>query len=204
MADPLRLLAFNFKRLLAEDGGVAAVEMSIIAPVALLFLSVAVAGGQTLTLYHKTVLAAHTVTDLVSRTPYQKDTITNTAQAEMMNESDLDTDLMLSQMIYYPNDATNLQVVMSELQVNAQTNQGTVIWSEGCNGATPLKVGAVLNLDPSYSALGAQFLLYGQVNNTFQPLGVTLSLAPITLSSTEMLTIRNATSITINWNSKTC
>jgi hypothetical protein len=47
-------------------------------------------------------------------------------------------------------------------------------------------------------------LLYGQISNTFQPLGVTLSVPPITLNSTDILTIRNATSITLNRDSKTC
>lgn len=204
MVDLMRSLPRRLKRMLADDYGIAAVEMSLVAPVALLFLSVAVAGGQSLSLYHKTVIAAHTVTDLVSRTPYQKDTLTNTALAELLNESDLDTDLMLSQMIYYPNSASSLQVVMSELQVNSQTNQGTVVWSEGCNGGTALTVGTVLNLDPSYSALGANYLLYGQLNNTFQPLGGMLAIPPITLTSSEMLTIRNAQSITINPDAKTC
>jgi Flp pilus assembly protein TadG len=204
MVDPFRLAWAAAKRFSAEESGVAAVEMVLIAPVALLMLSVAVAGGQSLTLYHKNVLATDSITDLVSRTPYQKDTITNANGAELLNESDLDTDMMLSQMVYYPSNAANLQIIMSELLLNKATNQGTVVWSEGCNGATALTVGAIINLDPSYSLLGASYLLYGQISNTFQPLGVTLSVPPITLNSTDILTIRNANSITLNRDSKTC
>jgi Flp pilus assembly protein TadG len=204
MVDLIRLALAAARKFSANDRGVAAVEMVLIAPVALLMLSVAVAGGQSLTLYHKNVLATDSITDLVSRTPYQKDTITNANGAEILNESDLDTDLMLSQMVYYPSNASNLKIVMSELSLNTSTNQGTVVWSEGCNGATALTVGSIINLDPSYSLLGATYLLYGQISNTFQPLGVTLSVPPITLNSTDILTIRNATSITLNRDSKTC
>ena len=48
--------------------------MVFIAPVALALLSLGFAGGQSLTVYHKVVLSAHTVTDLVSRT-HLRDTI---------------------------------------------------------------------------------------------------------------------------------
>jgi Flp pilus assembly protein TadG len=204
MVDRFPPFARRLKRWFADDDGVAAVEMTLIAPAALLFLSLAVAGGQSLTLYHKTVLAADTITDLVSRTPYSKDTYKNINAAELLNESDLDNDLMLSQMIYYPNNASGLKLTMSELQLNTSTNQGTVVWSEGCNGATALAVGTKLNLDPSYSASGANYLLYGTASNTFQPLGIMLPLPPITLNSTNILTIRNATQITIYPDSKTC
>jgi Flp pilus assembly protein TadG len=174
MVDPIRRALAAARRFCADASGVAAVEMVLIAPVALLMLSVAVAGGQMLTIYHKNVLATNAITDLVSRSPYKKDTITNASGAELLNESDLDTDMMLAQMVYYPSNAANLKIVMSELLLNKTTNQGTVIWSEGCNGATALTVGSVINLDPSYSLLGANYLLYGQIYNTFQPLGVKL------------------------------
>jgi hypothetical protein len=64
-----------------------------------------------------------------------------------------------------------------------------------------LPVGTVITLDPSYSAAGAAYLLYGQVTYTFQPLGGFLSLPTMTLSSTETLTIRNAPQIDIQWGS---
>lgn len=202
MVDPLHLSTRSAKRLIGDDRGIAAVEMAFIAPIALLFLGLVVAGGQSLTVYHKTVLATHTVTDLVSRTPFFADP--NTQQAELLNESDLDSDLMLSQMVFYPKDASQLQVVMSELKVNANSNQGQVVWSEGCNGGAALKAGTQINLDPSYAAAGATYLLYGQASIVFQPLGVVMSLPPITLSSTDILTIRYAQQITLVMDSKTC
>ena len=194
MVDPIRLALAAARRFSADASGVAAVEMVLIAPVALLLLSVAVAGGQSLTIYHKNVLAADTVTDLVSRTPYAKDTITNATGAELLNESDLDTDLMLSQMVYYPTNATNVKIVMSELLLNTATNQGEGGLERRLQRRHGADLGSIINLDPSYSLLGASYLLYGQITNTFQPLGVTLSVPPITLNSTDILTIRNANS----------
>ncbi len=195
----LRPLARRARRLIAEDSGIAAVETAFIAPVALILLSIGVASGQSLELYHKTVQTAHTVTDLVSRTTYAPDP--NTAAAELLPQSALDTDLALSQMTMYPHDTTNLQIVMSELKVNGTTNQGTVVWSEGYNGGTKLSVGTNITLDPAYVASGATYLLYGQVSYSFQPLGGILTLPQITLNATDMLTIRNAQQITIQWGS---
>ncbi len=184
---------------LADISGVAAVEMAFIAPIALALMSLGFAGGQSLTVYHKVVLSAHTVTDLVSRTVYTPDP--NNSNAELLNQSALDTDLALSQMLLYPESTANLQVVVSELKVNAASNNGAVVWSEGYNGGTKLTVGSTVALDPAYVATGATYLLYGQVSYSFQPLGGVLSLPSLSLNSTETLTIRNAQQITVQWGS---
>jgi Flp pilus assembly protein TadG len=192
----LRTLANHAKLWARDESGIAAVEMAFIAPVALGFLSLVVASGQALTIYHRTVLTAHSVTDIVSRTPYQADP--NISSAETLSSTGLDADLALGQLVFYPTDATNLKVVMTELVVNPSTNQGTVKWSEGYNGGVALSCGTVINLDPSYSASGASYLLYGQVNYAYQPLGVLMNLAAMTLTATEILTIRNAPQITVS------
>ena len=187
------------RRFLADAGGVAAVEMAFIAPIALALMSLGFAGGQSLTIYHKVVLSAHTVTDLVSRTVYIPDP--NNSGCELLAQSALDTDLALSQMLLYPESTTTLKVVVSELKVNSSTNRGTVVWSEGYNGGTALTVGTNIALDPAYVATGATYLLYGQVTYSFQPLGGVLSLPYLNLTSTETLTIRNAPQITVQWGS---
>ena len=143
------------------------------------------------------MLAAHTVTDLVSQTPYQmSSTVTGATQ---LNQSDLDTDLALASEVIYPFGSANMQVVVTEVSVNTTTQIGTVVWSEGYNGGTPIRVGTQLTLDPSVSNAGANFLVYGQVTYTFQPVGVYLPAASLNLSASEMLTPRNAAQISINW-----
>jgi Flp pilus assembly protein TadG len=194
-----RPLAAAARCFLGDASGVAAVEMAFIAPVAITLLFVGFAGGQTLNLNHKVVLAAHSTTDLVARSIYIQDS--NNPKAELLAQSALDADIAFSQLIMYPDANGTLTEVMSELQVNKGNNTGVVVWSRPSPGATALPIGTVVTLDPSYSATGADYLLYGQVTYTFQPLGGLLSLPPITLSSTETLTIRNAPQIDIDPNS---
>jgi Flp pilus assembly protein TadG len=194
-----RPLASAARCFLGNASGVAAVEMAFIAPVAITLLFVGFAGGQTLNLNHKVVLAAHSTTDLVARSIYIQDS--NNPKAELLAQSALDADIAFSQLIMYPDANGTLTEVMSELQVNTGNNTGVVVWSRASPGATKLPNGTVITLDPSYSATGAAYLLYGQVTYTFQPLGGLLSLPPITLSSTETLTIRNAPQIDIDPNS---
>ncbi len=180
---------------LTDERAVAAVEMALIAPVALIMLFLIVAAGQTLMIYHKVVLAAHTVTDLVSRTPYVADP--NTQGGELVPQSTVQNDLALAQMVLYPWDPSNLTASVSELSVNASNNVGTVVWSEPYpSTASAPKTGSTVSLDPNYTASGAPYLLSGQVTYTFQPLGGVLSLPPITLTASEILIIRNATQIT--------
>jgi len=188
------LLPFATRRF-ADQSGVAAVEFAFLAPVALAFLSLAFAGGQSLSIYHKTVMTAHIVTDMVSRSPYTQDT--SVANAEQLASTALDSDLGLGQLVMYPNDATNLAVVMTELKLDTVAQTATVVWSEGYNGGVALACNATITLDPSYYTSGATYMLYGKVSYTYQPFGVALNLSPLSFSGTEILTIRNATQITV-------
>ena len=194
MANALRNLQRLARRLHADQSGVAAVEMAFVGPVALAFLSLAFAGGQGLSIYHKTVLTADIVTDLVSRTSYSPDL--SVANAEQLVSGSLDADLALGQLVLYPNDATNLAIVMTELKVTSPTT-ATVVWSEGYNGGVALSCGVTLTLDPKYAQAGETYLLYGQASYSYQPLGVSFNLPVMSLSATYMLTIRNATQITV-------
>ena len=178
----------------ADESGVAAVEMAFVGPVALAFLSLAFAGGQGLSIYHKTVLTADIVTDLVSRTPYSPDP--NIANAEQLVSGSLDADLALGQLVLYPNDATNLDDRDDRTEGHVAYH-GDVVWSEGNNGGVALSCGVTLTLDPKYTQAGETYLLYGQASYTYQPLGVSFNLPVMSLSATDMLTIRNATQITV-------
>jgi Flp pilus assembly protein TadG len=194
MANALRTLQRLAGRQLADESGVAAVEMAFVGPVALAFLSLAFAGGQGLSIYHKTVLTADIVTDIVARTPYSPDN--TVANAEQLASTSLDADLALGQLVLYPNDSTNLTFVMTELKVTSPTT-ATVVWSEGYNGGVALSCGVTLTLDPKYTQAGETYLLYGKASYSYQPLGVSFNLPTMSLSASDMLTIRNATQITV-------
>jgi hypothetical protein len=160
-------------------------------------LGLAAMAGQGFEIERRTSLAARTVTDLVSQTPYTQNAAV--AGATALNQSDLDTDLALSSEIMWPNSTTGLQVVVSELLVKSANNTGVVVWSEPYNGATALAVGTVVPLTPTVVATGAAYLIYGQVQYTFQPLNIMVSSAPITFKESDILLPRNASQITINW-----
>ena len=179
-----------------SDSGVAAVEMALIAPVAFAVLGLIVASGQSLNYWRRTVAVAHTVTDLVSRTP---DTTAdpNITNAEDLTQSALINDLALSQLVMYPASTSTLQVVLTEIAVNTTNNTGTVVWSQGYNGATPTPCTTTFTLNANLTAAGATYMLIGGSSYTFQPLGVALNLPSMTLSSSDILTIRYAPQIVI-------
>ena len=180
----------------AADSGVAAVEMAFVAPVALILLSVIVASGMTLNAWRRTNAVAHTVTDLVSRTPNTTQDA-NIAGAEDLAQSDLLTDLGLSQLVIFPSDPSTLQITITEIQIDNVKNTGTVVWSQGYNGGTPTACATVFNLNGNIATAGATYMLATGVSYSFQPLGVVLNLPPMTLTSSELLTIRYAPQIVV-------
>lgn len=201
-------LSRRVRRFSAAEGGVAAVEMALIMPVALGLLSLIVASGQSLNYWRRTVAVAHTVTDLVARTPDTSPDAT-VLNAEDLTQSALVNDLALSQLVMYPASTTNLQIVLTEILVNTTNNTGSVVWSQAYNGATPTPCTTSFTLNSNLSAAGATYMLVSSASYSFQPLGVTMNLPVMTLTASDMLTIRYApqiviTSVTDTTNFKKC
>jgi hypothetical protein len=183
---------------LTSEHGTAGVELALFLPPALILLALAVMAGEGFELQRKALLAARTITDLVSQAPYVQDP--PVPGATLLNQSDLDTDLALSSEIMWPNSTSSLQVVVSELSVNAANKTGTVVWSEPYPaGASPLPIGMVINLSPDLVSAGATYLIYGQVQYTFAPLNIYQLVGPITLNEADTLVPRNAAQIAINY-----
>jgi hypothetical protein len=170
--------------------------MALVTPVALALHTLIVASGQSLNYWRRTVAAAHTVTDLVSRTP---DTIPDLVVnlAEDLTQAALINDLALSQLVMYPGATNTLQIVLTEILINPVTNTGTVVWSQGYNGATPTSCTNIFTLNSNISAAGATYMLVGSVSYSFQPLGVTSNLPVMTFNASDMLTIRYAPQIIV-------
>ena len=184
------------RKFAAADAGVAAVEMAFVFPVAVIAMSLIVASGQSLNAWRRTNAVAHSVTDLVSRTP----DITadpGIPTAEDLNQSDLLTDLSLSQLIMWPADSSTLQIVMTEVLVNNGNNTGKVVWSQGYNGASPASCATTFALNANLVGAGATYMLVGSVSYSFQPLGVEVNLPLMTLTSSDVLTIRYAPQIIV-------
>jgi len=184
---------------LTSEHGTAGVELALILPPALIMLALAAMAGEGFEIQRKALLAARTVTDLVSQAPYVPDA--NLSGGTVLNYSDLYTDMGLSTEIMWPDSTSSLQVVVSELSVNAANNTGTVVWSYSYPTGTPtLPLNMVISLSPSLVSAGAAYLIYGQVQYTFQPLNIYQSVGAITLNEADTLVPRNAASIEINPN----
>jgi hypothetical protein len=102
----------------------------------------------------------------------------------------------------YPNSSTNLTVVITELLVNPGNNTGKVVWSEPCaSGCTALTVGSIITLDPSLVASGATYVIYGQVQYSYQPVAFMSAMTSVTLSATQILVARSAAQMIVQWGS---
>lgn len=193
---PLSQIRRQAAAIVADARAAATVEMALILPVALSLLGLVMVGGQAFEVQRKVVLAARTVTDLVSQAPYTQDP--SVPGATWLGQSALTTDMALAAEIVYPWPSSSLSVVVSQLQVNSSNNTGVVKWSQGYYNGVGLTNGTVVNLSPTMIATGATYLILGQVSYTFQPLGITYATGSMTLSNSELLTPRNAAQIQIN------
>jgi Flp pilus assembly protein TadG len=195
---------------LADAEGLAAVEMALILPLALMVMSLVVFGGQSYTVQRRVTLAATTVADIF-------------AQANNNNQSTI-TAAELSQMLAYPNlilwpyDASNVQVVVSQLLVTSNgSTTGTVCGSWANAKGTARTTGQQLPIDPSiasaFSTTGANnnpacasipantvptnYVILGEVHYPFQPTGVYFSVGQFTLHDSIMMIPRVASPITV-------
>jgi Flp pilus assembly protein TadG len=202
-AAPLPRFAAIRKRLrppaefVRAESGLAATELALILPAAMLLLSIATAGGQGFEIQRRVTLTASTIAGLVAATPYSPNP--GVSGATEINQSDLDTDIALAAEVMYPQSSTNLTAVISELKVVASNNTGVVVWSEPGVGATKLTTGAVITLDPSLVSSGATYLILGQVQYTYQPISFMPSITSLTMNSQQILVPRSASQITINY-----
>jgi Flp pilus assembly protein TadG len=97
-----------------DDHGVSAVEFALIAPVILVLLIGMVDANEALTVYRKMRQISSTVTDLV-------------AQRSEITPAEITMTLEGSASLLAPYDTTNLDIVLSVLDVTAQGQ--TVAWS---------------------------------------------------------------------------
>ena len=182
-----------------DQRGMAAVELALIMPVALLMLGLAVYGGEGLGIQRKVTLATRDVTDLVSQT-VSTGAVNSVANANL-NQSTLDYYLSLSSLIVYPYDPSVLQVVVSEIQVTSGSTTGTVVWSESYNGGTARAVGSSVAVSSTLTGAGATYLLLGESQYTYTPVGLANLLGAMTISGQIFMIPRQTTQISIIWGS---
>jgi Flp pilus assembly protein TadG len=191
--------ANGHRSLWRDQRGIAAVELALILPVALLMLGLAVYGGEGLGIQRKVTLATRDVTDLVAQT-VSTGAVNSVANANL-NQSTLDYYLSLASLVVYPYDSSVLQVVVSEIQVTSGSTTGKVIWSEAYNGGTARTPGSTLTVSSTLTGSGAAYLLLGESQYTYTPVGLANLLGAMTISGQIYMIPRQTTQISIIWGS---
>jgi Flp pilus assembly protein TadG len=197
---------------LADSAGLAAVELAIILPLALMLMSLVVFGGQAYGVQRRVTLAATTVANIFAQA--------NDVNTSTITVAELNQILAYPNLILYPYDGSGVQVVVSQLLVTTSngTTTGTVCGSWPNANGTARTVGTQVSVDPSiasaFSSSGANnnpvacgsilantaptnYIVLGEVSYPFQPTGIWFSVGSITLHDSIIMIPRVASPITV-------
>jgi Flp pilus assembly protein TadG len=203
-----RLFHRRGRAFLTDAKGLAAVELAMILPLALMLMSLVVYGGQAYGVQRRVTLAATTVANIFAQA--------NNNNQSTITAAELNQILAYPNLILYPYDGSTAAVVVSQLQVSVSGN-GTATGTVGtcpitgnssapCSWAnangTPLPVGTQLSIDPAIASAFApgstnNYVVLGEVQYPFQPTGIYFSVASITLHDSIIMIPRVASPITV-------
>ena len=196
---------------LADAEGLAAVELALILPIALMLMSLVVFGGQAYSVQRKVTLAATTVSNIFAQA---NDVNTSTITAAELNQI-----LAYPNLILYPYDGSSAAVVVSQLLVTTSngTATGTVCGSWPNANGTARTTGSQISIDPSiasaFSSVGSNnnaacgsiaantvptnYVVLGEVSYPFQATGIYFSVGTINLHDLIIMIPRVASPITV-------
>jgi Flp pilus assembly protein TadG len=190
---------------LADARGLAALELALILPVALMLMSLVVFGGQAYGVQRKVTLAATTVANIFAQA--------NNTNASTVTNAELNQILAYPNLVLYPYDGSSASVVVSQVQVVTNGNgtaTGTVCGSWANVNGTPRTQGTQISIDPSISAAfsspgtnnscdtsNLNYVVLGEVSYPFQPTGIYYSVGSFTLHDSIIMIPRVASPITV-------
>jgi Flp pilus assembly protein TadG len=196
---------------LADVKGLAAVELALILPVACMLMSLVVYGGQAYGVQRRVTLAATTVANIFAQS--------NNTNASTITAAELNHILAYPNLILYPYDASNVQVVVSQLLVTTSNGAttGTVCGSWANANGTVRPTGQQVSVDSSiataFSGSGTNnnpacgsipansvptnYVVLGEVQYPFQPTGIYFSVGAMTLHDSIIMIPRVASPITV-------
>ncbi len=189
------------RQIVTDCAGVAAVEFSLILPVALLIMALVVYGGQVFRIQRKVELSAATVANLVAQG--------NNTSAATVTSAEMTQILAYPNLILYPSDATAVQVVVSELAISWNSNVaiGTVVgsWANAnatvrpCNQQVPLNSNIVSAFTggpaSAYSNSNPGYVILGEIVYPFSPYDFYGSVSPLTLQKSILMIPRSNTEV---------
>ena len=188
-----RKLAGRFQR---SEEGIAAVEGALLLPVAIAVMGLVVYGGEGLAIQRKVTLASRTLADLVGQATVS--TTANAAGQAAINQTTVDYYLSMAALIVYPYDASAIKAEVSEVKVTSGgAGTAVVVWSEGYNGGQARSVGQIIDIDPSIATSGNGYLILGEVQYAYTPIGLHAAMAPVSISDSLFMSPRTASNITM-------
>jgi Flp pilus assembly protein TadG len=207
MKRAIRISSFirRSRALLADAKGLAAVELALILPIALMLMSLVVFGGQAYSVQRKVTLAATTVANIFAQA--------NNVNTSTITAAELNQILAYPNLILFPYDGSTASVVVSQVQVTVNgsgTATGTICGSWANANGTPRATGQQIPVDPSISAAfsspgsnnncdttNLNYVVLGEVSYPFQPTGIYFSVGPIALHDSIIMIPRVASPIKV-------
>jgi Flp pilus assembly protein TadG len=190
---------------LADAKGLAAVELALILPIALMLMSLVVYGGQAYSVQRKVTMAATTVSNIFAQA--------NNVNTSTITAAELNQILAYPNLILYPYDGSTAAVVVSQLQVTVNGNgtaTGTVCGSWANANATARAQGQQISVDPAISSAfsspgsnsncdhtNLNYVVLGEVSYPFQPTGIYFSVGKINLHDSIIMIPRVASPIMV-------
>jgi Flp pilus assembly protein TadG len=207
-----RKLRPGVRAFFADAKGLAAVELALILPLALMLMSLVVFGGEAYGVQRRVTLAATTVANIFAQA--------NDVNTSTITGAEKDQILAYPNLILYPSDASSVQVVVSQLLVTTSngTVTGTVCGSWPNANGTARTIGTQVPVDasiasafPSSSATNnpaacgsipantvpTNYVVLGEVSYPYQPTGIYFSVGTITLHDSIIMIPRVASPITV-------
>jgi Flp pilus assembly protein TadG len=192
-----RSLRRRARAFLADAKGLAAVELALILPIALMLMSLVVFGGQAFGVQRRVTVAASTVANIFSQA--------NNINTSTISAPELTQILAYPNLILYPYDGSTAAVVVSQLLVTVNPNgtaTGTVQVSCANANGTVRPKNQQLSVDPSiaaaFSGSGGDYVVLGEVSYPFQPTGIWFSIGSFTLHDSIIMIPRVASPINVN------
>jgi Flp pilus assembly protein TadG len=190
-------LRWRARALLADAKGLAAVELALILPIALMLMSLVVFGGQAFGVQRRVTVAATTVANIFAQA--------NNINTSTITAPELTQILAYPNLILYPYDGSSAAVVVSQLLVTVNSNgtaTGTVWVSCANANGTVRPKNQQLSVDPSIAAAFStgstqNYVVLGEVSYPFQATGIWFSVGAITLHDSIIMIPRVASPITV-------
>jgi Flp pilus assembly protein TadG len=181
---------------LADDKGLAAIELALILPVMLMLMSLVVFGGQAYGVQRKVTRAATTVANIFAQA--------NNINTSTITAPELNQILAYPNVILYPYNASGAKVVVSQLLVTVNSNgtaTGTVQVSCANANGTVRPKNQQVSVDPSiaaaFSGSSSNYVVLGEVSYPFQATGIWFSVGVLTLHDSIIMIPRVASPINV-------